>query len=335
MKLTHLSAERPSGARRRRLAAAAGTAALALAVVPAVTGAPSAHAASYESSPVGYGAGTTGGGSAAAKTVSSLSAFKSAVSGDSAKVVKVSGLISLSGQVDVGSNTTVLGVGSNSGFTGGGLRVKDRTNVIIRNLVISKAVGTDAITVQHSTKVWVDHNDLSSDQSHGKDYYDGLLDITHAADYVSVSWNKFHDHYKVSLVGHSDSNASEDTGHLRVTYSHNWFYNVNSRLPSLRFGKGHMFNNYYENVGDSGIHSRMGAEVYVEKNVFTNVPDAITTTGDSPTDGYANQSGNIFDNSTTDITRTSSYKPSYSYSAESASTVVSSVTSGAGTGKVG
>jgi pectate lyase len=336
---SHRSGERPSRARGRYAAVAAGAAALALAAVPAVTGAGSAQAASasasYESSPVGYGAGTTGGGSAAATTVTGLSAFKTAVSGDSAKVVRVSGLISLSGQVDVGSNTTVIGTGSGSGFTGGGLRIKDRTNVVIRNLVISKAVGTDAITVQHSTKVWVDHNDLSSDLTHGKDYYDGLLDITHASDYVSVSWNKFHDHYKVSLVGHSDSNASEDTGHLRVTYSHNWFTGVNSRLPSIRFGKGHMFNNYVQNVTDSGIHSRMGAEVYVERNVFTNVPDAITTTGDSPTDGYANQTGNIFNNSTTDITRTSSYKPTYSWTAEDASTVAASVTAGAGTGKVG
>jgi pectate lyase len=338
---------RPTASRRRKhLAAAAGAAALTLAAVPAVSGAGQALAASNAhpaaaiaplaaSAPVGYGAGTTGGGSAAATTVSSLSAFRTAVTGTTAKVVRVSGLISLSGQVDVGSNTTVVGVGSGSGFTGGGLRVKGQNNVIIRNLVISKAVGTDAITLQQSTHVWVDHNDLSSDMTHGKDYYDGLLDITHAADYVSVSWNTFHDHYKVSLVGHSDSNASEDTGHLRVTYSHNWFSNVNSRLPSLRFGKSHIFDNYFQNVGDSAVHSREGAEVYVENNVFANVPTAITTTGDSPVDGYANQSGNIFTNSGTDITKTSSYKPTYSWSAEPASTVISSVTGGAGTGKVG
>jgi pectate lyase len=308
---------------------------LALAAVPAVTGTGAARAASYESSPVGYGAGTTGGGSATATTVSTLSAFTSAVSGDTAKVVKVSGLIALSGQVDIGSNTTVIGVGSSSGLTGG-VRVKNESNVIIRNLVISKAVGTDAITVQKSTYVWVDHNDLSSDRTHGKDYYDGLLDITHASDYVSVSWNRFHDHYKVSLVGHSDSNAAEDTGHLRVTYSHNWFYNVNSRLPSIRFGKAHILNNYFQNVGDSGIHSRMGAEVYVERNVFSGVPDAITTTGDSDVDGYANQLNNIYDStSTTDITQTSSYKPTYSYTPESNSTTAASVTAGAGTGKVG
>ncbi len=79
---------------------------------------PSAEAA--ETAPIGFGAGTTGGGSATAVTVSTLDAFKTAVTGDSAKVVRVDGLISLSGQVDIGSNTTVLGVGSSSGFTGAG-----------------------------------------------------------------------------------------------------------------------------------------------------------------------------------------------------------------------
>jgi len=32
---------------------------------------------------------------------------------------------------------------------------------------------------------------------HGYDYYDGLLDITHGSDYVTVSYNYFHDHWKV------------------------------------------------------------------------------------------------------------------------------------------
>jgi pectate lyase len=29
-----------------------------------------------------------------------------------------------------------------------------------------------------------------------KDTYDGLLDITHASDDVTVSWTKFHDHVR-------------------------------------------------------------------------------------------------------------------------------------------
>jgi len=93
-----------------------------------------------------------------------------------------------------------------------------------------------------------------------KDYYDGLLDITHAADWVTVSNTYFHDHvsldvlrqtepdnsqiaqqWKASLVGHSDSNADEDTGTLHVTYANNKWININSRTPSLRFGTGHIY----------------------------------------------------------------------------------------------
>jgi pectate lyase len=99
----------------------------------------------------------------------------------------------------------------------------------------------DAITIQASKNVWVDHVDVSSDLNNGKDYYDGLIDITHASDWVTVSNSYLHDHYKASLVGHSDDNGDEDTGHLTVTYANNYWNNVNSRTPSFRFGTGHIF----------------------------------------------------------------------------------------------
>jgi len=308
-------------------------AATALAVAAALALPQSASAA--DSSPVGFGAGTTGGGSAAAVTVSTLDAFKSAVTGSSSKVVKVNGLISLSGQVDIGSNTTVLGVGSASGFTGGGLRLKKVTNVVVRNLNISKPVApADGITVQASTKVWIDHNAFSSDLDHGKDYYDGLLDISHASDYVTVSWNTFKNHYKGSLVGHSDNNASEDTGHLRVTYHHNWFDQVNSRIPSLRFGTGHFYDNYVVGA-ETAVHSRMGAQMFVQNNVFRDTEVAVTTNRDSDVDGYANLSGNDLGGAATEISQVGTFtSPPYSYTAEPASTVVASVTAGAGTGKL-
>ncbi|MER5469843.1 polysaccharide lyase family 1 protein [Streptomyces sp. NPDC002685] len=323
---------RPPRKSSSRLALAT-TGAAALAVTMALVLPQSAGAA--ETSPVGFGAGTTGGGSSTAVTVTTLDAFKTAVTGNSAKVVKVNGLISLSGQVDIGSNTTVLGVGSASGFTGGGLRLKKVTNVVVRNLNISKPVApADGITVQASTKVWIDHNAFSSDRDHDKDYYDGLLDITHGSDYVTVSWNTFKDHYKGSLVGHSDSNSSEDTGHLRVTYHHNWFNNVNSRIPSLRFGTGHFYDNYVVGA-DTAVHSRMGAQMLVENNVFRSTAVAVTTSRDSDVDGYANLTGNDLGGATTEISQVGTFtKPSYSYTAESASTVVASVTSGAGSGKL-
>ncbi|MGW3287926.1 pectate lyase family protein [Streptomyces sp. NPDC001002] len=310
------------------------TAAVAALAVTAALGVPQ-PAAAAESSPVGFGAGTTGGGSATAVTVSTLDAFKSAVTGSTSKVVKVNGLISLSGQVDIGSNTTVLGVGSASGFTGGGLRLKKVTNVVVRNLNISKPVApADGITVQASTKVWLDHNAFSSDLDHGKDYYDGLLDINHGSDYVTVSWNTFKNHYKGSLVGHSDNNASEDTGHLRVTYHHNWFDQVNSRIPSLRFGTGHFYDNYVVGA-ETAVHSRMGAQMLVQNNVFRDTEVAVTTNRDSDVDGYANLTGNDLGGAATEVSQVGTFtSPPYSYSAEPASTVVASVTSGAGTGKL-
>ncbi|MFJ2160796.1 MULTISPECIES: polysaccharide lyase family 1 protein [unclassified Streptomyces] len=313
---------------RRSALTAIALAATAVLVLP--------HSASAaDTSPVGFGAGTTGGGSASAVTVTTLAAFKSAVTGSSSKVVKVNGLISLSGQVDVGSNTTVLGVGSASGFTGGGLRLKNVTNVVVRNLNISKSVApADGITVQASTKVWIDHNAFSSDLDHGKDYYDGLVDISHAADYVTVSWNTFKNHYKGSLVGHSDNNASEDTGHLRVTYHHNWFDQVNSRIPSLRFGTGHFYDNYVVGA-ETAVHSRMGAQMFVQNNVFRDTEVAVTTNRDSDVDGYANLSGNDLGGAATEISQVGTFtSPPYSYTAEPASTVVASVTAGAGTGKL-
>ncbi|MFJ8862914.1 polysaccharide lyase family 1 protein [Streptomyces sp. NPDC102451] len=317
--------------RRSRIAALAAVAAVASLTVAALPNA----AGAAESSPIGFGAGTTGGGNASAVTVSSLDAFKSAVAGDTAKTVKVSGLISLSGQVDVGSNTTVLGVGSSSGFTGGGLRLKSETNIVIRNLNISKPLApSDGITVQGSTKVWIDHNSFSADRDHDKDYYDGLLDITHASDNVTVSWNTFKNHYKGSLVGHSDSNESEDSGHLKVTYHHNHFQNVFSRIPSLRFGTGHVYNNLIEGA-DTGAHSRMGAQMLVENNVFRDTKVAVTTNRSSDEDGYAVQRGNDLGGAAVEISQGGSFTtPPYSYTAEPASAVSASVTAGAGAGKI-
>jgi pectate lyase len=321
----------PPRTHAQRSALAASTAALAAVAVLALP----QQAGAAESAPTGFGAGTTGGGSAATVTVSTLDAFRTAVTGNTAKVVKVNGLITLSGQVDIGSNTTVLGVGSSSGFTGGGLRLKKVTNVVIRNLNISKPLApADGIEVQASTKVWIDHNSFSADRAHDKDYYDGLLDINHGSDYVTVSWNTFKDHFKGSLVGHSDNNAGEDTGHLRVTYHHNHFSNVYSRIPSLRFGTGHFYDNYVVGA-ETAVHSRMGAQMLVENNVFRDTQVAVTTNRSSDVDGYANLTGNDLGGAATEVSQVGTFtKPPYSYTAEPASSVVTSVTSGAGTGKL-
>ena len=289
---------------------------------------------------VGYGAGTTGGAGGSTVTVNNLSALRSAVSGSTARIVNISGTISGAGDIIVGSNKTILGIGSSSVLSGLGLDMKGVSNVIIRNLTIHNVTASsgtgDAIHIEKSTHLWIDHNNLYSDRNHGKDYYDGLLDITHAGDYITVSWNRLHDHYKVSLVGHSDSNGAEDTGHLHVTYHHNWFYNDGSRLPSVRFGTAHVYNNYYQNITIDAVHSRENAQVLVQNNVFRGVPLAITTTGDSKVDGYANASGNDYGGAKVTITRTGSFtNPPYGYTLDATSSVIGEVTAYSGVGIVG
>ncbi|KAJ2902957.1 hypothetical protein MKZ38_010609 [Zalerion maritima] len=283
---------------------------------------------------VGYASGTTGGGSGSGTTVTSCSGLESAIEGGG--VIYISGVLDGCDVLDLESDTSVIGVGSSSGMINGGFRIKKASNVIIRNLVMSyPPEGDDLISLTEATNVWIDHCDLSTAGLTGsKDTYDGLLDITHASDYVTVSWNKFHDHWKGSLVGHSDNNGDEDTGHLRVTYHHNHFTNVNSRLPSIRFGTLHTYSSCFEDNPTSGINVRMGANALVESSYFSSTDKAIITDLDSDEDGYAREENNVFVDSPIEITQDTNYSPPYSYTTDPASCICDWVKSNAGTGIV-
>ena len=118
-----------------------------------------------------------------------------------------------------------------------------------------------------------------------------------------------------------------------MTYHHNSFTSVNSRLPSIRFGTGHIYSSCY-NGGISGINSRMGAQVLVEQNSFTNVDKAVVTNLDSKEEGFAVETGNIFTNSPTQITKVGSFKPSYAYTTDAAASVCDITAKSAGVGVV-
>jgi pectate lyase len=331
----------PPRGRRWRTPVAAG-AILTMAVVGGTFQVPGAMAATVNQEGWSTMAGgTSGGGTGPVVTVTSLSALSTAAASGTQETINVNGHFSCSSDVRVASNKTIYGIGSGSGLTGCGLNLTGVNNVIIRNLVISKVPAGngngDAIHIQKSTHLWIDHNDLSSDTTHGTDYYDGLIDITHAADYVTVSWNKEHDHIKCDLLGHDDGNAAEDTGHLRVTFHHNWFNNCDQRGPRVRFGNPvHVYNNYYYNSGTYGVATTCNAGVYVERNYFENTPHTVvTSTGDSPA-GNVKLLNNYLVNSGTPQTRNGASVAAipYSYTVDANNSVKSIVTGGAGTGKV-
>ncbi|PPQ68287.1 hypothetical protein CVT24_005103, partial [Panaeolus cyanescens] len=265
--------------------------------------------------------GTTGGSGGPVTTVSTLAALTSAVAGDAKKIVIISGSITGTGSIAIGSNTSVLGK-PGAVLNGVGLNVNAKSNVIIRNIKINKVADRDAITLVWASKVWVDHVELWSDRDHDKDYYDGLIDITHACTEITVSYSKFHDHFKGSLVGASDSNTEDKV--VTVTYAYNHFYNIGSRTPSIRFGKGHIYNNLFENNND-GINTRVGAQILVENNVFSNVGKPLYATDG----GFAVARGNDFGGKSNTAPAGTLTSVPYGYSLVGSGSVRSSV-SGAG-----
>ncbi|MEU8118414.1 right-handed parallel beta-helix repeat-containing protein [Spirillospora sp. NPDC049024] len=310
---------------------ASGAAARPTPVQPDTAQQPGAAVAA-ESSPVGYAAmngGTTGGAGGATVTATSASQLNTYATASAPYVIRITGTIAVSGMQKVASNKTIIGVGTSGRITGGGLNVSKARNVIIRNLTFTGA-SDDAINVQYSTNVWIDHNDLS-------DGYDGLTDIKRASDYITVSWNHYHDHDKTALLGHSDGNGGEDLGHLRVTYVHNWFDGTNQRHPRVRFANPvHVFNNYYKGIGSYGVASTENAGVLVERNYFENVARPTSLQEGSSDQGNIKVSDNYLVNSGTPATRNSGSVAAipYSYTAESGGAVKATVTAGAGVGHV-
>ncbi|GAA1783436.1 hypothetical protein GCM10009682_01890 [Luedemannella flava] len=287
--------------------------------------------------------GTTGGAGGSTVTVTTWADFRTQAQAAGARTILVSGMLAGSGTVEVTANKTIRGVGASSGLSGTTLNIEDMSpaNVIIQNLNIRGVPGTDAIQIENADHIWIDHNTMWSTIESDVDFYDGMIDITHAGDYITVSWNIIRDHWKTSLVGHSDGNSGEDTGHLRITYHHNWFDRTFERSPRVRFGETvHVFNNYYTNINNNtssyAIASTMNAGVLVEGNVFENVQQACWSAS-----GYADSDpgrlvarDNALTNSGPCETNGSVAAVPYSYTAQNSGTVKATVTAQAGVGKI-
>ncbi|THU89056.1 pectate lyase [Dendrothele bispora CBS 962.96] len=306
--------------------------ALVLSALQFVAAIPSSHLAKRATvndvATLGYATlngGTRGGSGGPVTTVTSLDALNDAVQGNDPKIVIISGVITGDDVVRIGSNTTVLGA-RGSALQGVGLRVLNEQNVIIRNVNISKVLASagDAIGVQASHQVWIDHAELSSDRDHDKDFYDGLLDITHGVTGITVTNSKLYTHWKCSLIGHSDNNGAEDVA-ITVTMASNWWFNLNSRTPSFRFGHGHIFNNVFDDNND-GINTRDGAQLLVENNVWTGTDKPLYETDE----GFAVARGNDFGGAENTAPVGTFTTAPYSYSLIATDDVRSAVTPGAG-----
>lgn len=255
----------------------------------------------FEAASIGFATvegGTSGGGPGARVVrVSTVAELTAAVGEKNTEptIAVLTELISGSGMVRLGSNKTIVGAAPGAGLTGVGLMAHRQRNIVVRNIAVSKVAHGDGFTMERTHHVWVDHCEFFSERTgpgRDKNYYDGLIDVTHGSDFVTISNTFLHDHWKASLVGHSDRNAAEDTGRLRITYANNHWRDVGSRTPSLRFGTGHVLNSLFERAS-TGINARMGAQVLVENNVFHDVRRPIESVSSS-TQGFITAVGNDF-----------------------------------------
>lgn len=273
------------------------------------------------------------------------------------------------------SNTTLIGSDANAGIVNGTVLVSNVGQVIIRNLKIvapcdvepiwdptDGSTGNwnaayDAIGVSGSHHVWIDHvtftdvpltdDFLPVENGKKKQCHDGALDITNASDYVTVSYNVFGQHDKTSLIGGSDS-ASADEGKLRVTFSNNVFRDVSQRVPRVRFGQVHVFNNYF--VGSKSaspyahsysVGAGKNAKLLSSNNVFeiAGAPgcDGVITNMSSANPGAFKDSGSLLNGKplgACSVSNAVTWTPPYAFTARPISLVKANALAQAGVGKI-
>ncbi len=269
-------------------------------------------------------------------------------------------------QMTIPSNTSIIGKTANAGVKNGVLSISNATNVVIRNLTIKDAYDYfpswyqssennfnaewDNVVITGSTHVWVDHCTIGdsshtyakisvNNNSRTENWvtYDGLLDVVNGSNYVTLSYNKFENHDKTTLIGNSDGKTADD-GKLKVTLHHNYYNGCTQRLPRVRSGQVHLFNNYYESIGSYCIGVGTKSQVYSEKNYFSST--AKKAYEKYTKEGYADGCLTAVDNFDATNTSTTSYSsadwtPSTKYTYEAAAAddnLVSDVKSNAGAG---
>jgi pectate lyase len=166
---------------------------------------------------------------------------------------------------------TFEGVGDDATANGWGVRVKDATNLEVRNLGVmnvNSTAGDDIGLQQSNDHIWIHNNDhfygmagSAADQIKG----DGAMDVK-LSTYVTIAYDHFWDNGKTSLLGLSENTT---TG-LYINYHHNWFDHCDSRHPRVRFYSAHVYNNYYDGIAKYGAGATMGCSIFMEANYIRN-----------------------------------------------------------------
>jgi pectate lyase len=256
--------------------------------------------------------------------------------------------------IDVGSNTSIIGLGTDARIVNGNLRLGfinqndvgdpdnyDARNIVVRNIAFADSFDMfpswdpkdsfsititntggcqatfvddstgphrcvfrggrwnseyDNVSVMNAERVWIDHNTFSDDPRFDPQFppvfaapfneatqkvqhHDGSVDITLLGSKVTVSNNLFMRHDKTNLLGGSDVAGlvpGYGPGVIDVTFHGNHFQNTIQRMPRVRFGRVHVYNNFYDADRNANAEYRLGdswqvgtaGKIYTENNLF-------------------------------------------------------------------
>ncbi|KAH8651450.1 pectin lyase 2 [Xylariales sp. PMI_506] len=183
--------------------------------------------------------------------------------------------------ITVGSNKSLVGSGSAGIIKGKGLRIIDASNVIIQNIQVTDinpqyVWGGDAITLDNTDLVWIDHVSTSLI---GRQHIvlgteaSGRVTISNCNIDGQSSWSAMCDSYhywNVLLLGSSDL----------VTMKDNYIHHFSGRAPKVGGNTLlHAVNNYFY-AADSVGHAfeiDAGGMVLAEGNIFQNVATVFST----------------------------------------------------------
>ncbi|KAB8269003.1 pectin lyase fold/virulence factor [Aspergillus minisclerotigenes] len=188
--------------------------------------------------------------------------------------------------LDVGSNKSIVGVGNKGVLKGKGLRLTGgANNVIIQNIHITDlnpqyVWGGDALTLDGTDNVWIDHNKFSLI---GRQM---IVSGWNKGGHVTISNNEFDGvtewsagcngkHYwSLLLLGLEDW----------YTFSGNWLHDLSGRAPHMGTDYDdskiyfHGVNNYFQDIDGHAFDVDTNTWVLLEGNYFDNVKTPMTDT---------------------------------------------------------
>ncbi|KAJ5587596.1 CAZyme family PL1 [Penicillium hispanicum] len=186
--------------------------------------------------------------------------------------------------ITVASDKTILGEGSAGVIKGKGLRiVSGASNIIIQNIAITdinpKYVwGGDAITIDDSDLVWIDHVTTARI---GRQH---IVLGTEASKRVTIS-NSYIDgvsDYSATCDGYHYWALYFDGSNDLITLKGNYIYHTSGRSPKVQDNTLlHAVNNYWYDNSGHAFEIGSGGYVLAEGNVFQNIDTIV----ESPMDG--------------------------------------------------